>query len=104
MMRTIKCFGFAAGVVLAALWCQPVAKAQPPVVVTAYYPPQPVVTYYPVRYGLFGRRIAYRPAVSYAAPVVAHQAYYAPAVPVTTYYAPVRRAMYFAPAPVYWVP
>jgi len=97
------------------------ANAQVPV--TVYYPSQPVVTYSPVRAGVFGQRIVYRPTVSYAtsvayapvttyyAPTVSYYAptvatpvttyYYAPATvvarPVTTYYAP---TYYYAPAPV----
>jgi hypothetical protein len=99
------------------------AKAQRPTVVTTYYPPQPVVTYLPERRGLFGQRIVYRPAVTYAAPVVSTvpapppvvvapapvTTYYAPSaavttyrvpsVPVTTYYAPPAPVV-VAPAPV----
>jgi hypothetical protein len=99
------------------------AKAQRPTVVTTYYPPQPVVTYLPERRGLFGQRIVYRPALSYAAPVVstvpapppvvvapapvttyyapsaAVTTYYAPPAPVTTYYAPAAPVV-VAPAPV----
>ena len=40
--------------------------------VTTFVPGAPVVSYVPQRRGLFGRRIVYRPVVSY------------PAVPVTT--------------------
>lgn len=79
------------------------------VVAPAYMPAAPVVTYVPTEVGLFGRRIAYRPIVSYApvapvalaapapvavaAPVpLATTSYYralpAPAAPLTTFYAP----------------
>jgi hypothetical protein len=84
------------------------ASAQSPVVVTTYSPVQPVVAYYPQRRGLFGRRIVYRPVVTYAVPAtpVPATTYYAPAAPVTTYYAPAPRiapapvTTYYAPAPV----
>lgn len=84
-------------------------SAQAPVAVTTYQPVQPVVAYYPVRRGLFGRRIVYRPVVTYAVPAasVPVTTYYAPAAPpVTTYYAPAAPVVtapvttYYAPAPV----
>lgn len=68
------------------------AKAQRPTAVTTYYPPQPVVSYFPERRGLFGQRVVYRPALTYATPVVATVPAPPPVVvapaPVTTYYAP----------------
>ena len=83
------------------------ASAQCPVAVTSYYPAQPVVSWYPVRRGLFGRRIVLRPAVSYATPVVAapvRSYYYAPtpvvAAPVTTYYAAPQVTTYYMPVVV----
>ena len=98
------------------------ASAQYPAGVTAYYPAQPVVSYVPVRQGLFGLRRGYAPVLSYAAPapVTTYYAptttrsapvttYYAPAttraVPVTTYYAPATTGAipvttYYAPAPM----
>ncbi len=111
--------------VLLSTYAAPDASAQ---VVTTYYPPQPVVTYYPQPTGLFGLRTTYRPVVSYVRPAVTTVArpvvvapapvtayltpvapvpvttYYAPAAPapVTTYYAPAAQApvtTYYAPAP-----
>ena len=83
------------------------ASAQQPAAVTTYYPPQPVVTYRPVRRGLFGLRRGYVPTVSYTSPS-ALTSYYAPAAPVTTYYAPSAPTVtYYAPsAPVttYYAP
>lgn len=97
----------------------PTAEAQ---VVTSYYAPAPAVSYVPVRRGLFGWRVGYRPVVTYPAPVVAAAPVYAPPVttyyrapvvaptfvapPVTTYYrAPVivPRRVYYAPAPPIYV-
>jgi len=96
------------------------AKAQRPMAVTAYYPPQSVVTYLPERRGLFGQRFVYRPVVSYAAPAVSTvpaprvvsiaptptTTYYAPSIAVTTYYAPpVPVTTYYPPpAPVIVAP
>ena len=75
------------------------ASAQVPVGVTIYYPAVPTVTYVPERRGLFGRRIVYRPVVTYSAPVTT---YYAPqlSAPVTTYYAP----QLSAPVTTYYAP
>ncbi len=95
------------------------AQAQRPIAVTAYYPPQPVVSYFPERRGLFGQRVVYRPALSYAAPVVSAvpapppvvvapapvTTYYAPSAAVTTYRVPsVPVTTYYAPAPVVVAP
>lgn len=70
------------------------AKAQ---VVTTYYPAQPAVSYVPTRAGLFGRRVVYRPVVSYPTPVAV-----AAAVPTVSYYspAPVTAMRVVTPAPV----
>ena len=84
------------------------ASAQYPAGVSAYYPAQPVVSFVPVRQGLFGLRRGYAPVLSYAAPVPV-TTYYAPATtvaaPVTTYYAPATTVAapvttYYAPAPM----
>jgi len=94
-------FAVALGLVLDV--CSVRALAQ--VAVTTYYAPavvapQPVVTYVPVRRGIFFPRIVYRPIVTY--PVVAAPApaavtsYFRPAAPVIA--GPVRA--FFAPAPV----
>jgi hypothetical protein len=102
MLRFLKCFGVVAmtsGLVFILMADD--SKAQCAAPVTAYYPAQPVVSYVPERVGLFGLRTAYRPVVSYAAPVVAAPvtSYYAPAAPVTTYYAPAAPVTtYYAPA------
>jgi hypothetical protein len=73
-------------------------------VITSYYPVQPAVSYVPRRAGLFGRRVAYQPVVSYSAPVTVAPAvsYYAPSQVTTSYYAPsqVTTSYYVAPAPV----
>ena len=94
-------------------------------VVTSYYAPAPAVSYMPVRRGLFGWRVGYRPVVGYPAPVYAAPTIVAP--PVTTYYRapttvyrapvvvapPVRtyyrapvlpRRVYYPPAPLYVYP
>jgi hypothetical protein len=96
-------------------------QAQGPTVVTAYYPPQPVVGYRPELRGLLFPRVVYRPTWSYVAPAMATvtappfgsasvqtTTYYAPAptvvpAPVTTYYAPAPTVL---PAPVttYYAP
>jgi hypothetical protein len=75
------------------------AWAQPPAVVTTYYPPNPVVTYVPEPAGLFGLRTVYRPIVSYAPSVTS----VAPAAParVTTHYAPPPAT---APVTTYYTP
>jgi hypothetical protein len=125
MLRPSILIALAAVAVGATLAFAPTeVSAQGPAVVTSYYAPQPVVGYYPEVRGLFGRRIVYRPVVSYAAPAVTTvaapvvsapvtayfapaapapvTAYYAPAVPapVTTYYAPAAPVTtYYAPAP-----
>jgi len=99
--------GVAVGVLMLVTCLTSTAAAQVPVMVTTYYPPQPVVTYYPVRRGLLFPRIVYRPSVSYVAPVapVPVTSYYAPVAPVTTYYAPAAPIV-AAPAPVttYYAP
>jgi len=85
-------------------------QATAQVAVTAYYPARPAAAYYPARWGLFGRRLVYRPVMAYPAPVTAYYPpapvtrYYAPA-PVTTYYAP-PVTTYYAPTPVttYYAP
>ncbi len=92
MCRSAKLIALAS--VLAGCFFLAAAKpADAQVAVTTFYPPQPVVTYLPVRRGLFFPRIVYRPVVSYAA-----------TAPVTTYYAPpvaaAPVATYYAPAPV----
>ncbi|MCG8583530.1 MAG: hypothetical protein MI757_02330 [Pirellulales bacterium] len=98
-------------------------KAAEAQVVTTYYAPAPAVSYVPVRRGIFGWRVGYRPVVTYPAPVVAAPTIVAPPVttyyrapvvaptvvapPVTTYYrAPVvvPQRVYYAPAPVYVYP
>jgi hypothetical protein len=63
-------------------------------VITSYYPVQPAVSYVPTRVGLFGRRVAYQPVVSYSAPITV--------APAVSYYAPsqVTTSYYVAPAPV----
>ncbi len=83
-----------------------VAPAQ--TAVTAYYPAQPVVTYYPQRRGWLFPRTVYRPVVSYAVPAPV-TTYYAPAAtavaaPVTTYYAPAAATSYYTPATSYYAP
>ena len=112
LVRRGALLAVAVGLVLTA--CVVPASAQ--VAVTSYYAPvapQPVVSYVPVRRGLFFPRIVYRPVVTY--PMVAAPAavtsYYAPAAPViaapvTTYYAPAPVTTYYAPAPVttYYAP
>ena len=104
MMRLTRTM-VAAGVVAAALTLAAPKRAQAQMAVTAYYPATPVVTYRPVRRGLFGWRIVYRPFVSYAVPTAPVTTYYAPA-PVTTYYAPAPVTTYYAPRPVrtYYAP
>lgn len=92
MRRSASLIALAA-VLAACLSFAATRPANAQVAVTTYYPPQPVVTYLPVRRGLLFPRIVYRPVVSYAAPA-----------PVTTYYAPPAAAApvatYYAPAPV----
>ena len=63
MLRLMK--SIAVGVVVSgALLACDTKESDAQVVVTSYYPPQPVVSYMRVRRGLFGLRRAYIPVVS----------------------------------------
>jgi hypothetical protein len=92
IQRTVALFVVVCGLVLVA--SPPQASAQVPVVVSTFQPAVPTVSFFPERRGLFGRRIVYRPVVTYA-----------PAAPVTTFYAPAPAVVqspvttFFAPAP-----
>ena len=73
------------------------ADAQVAVGVTTYRPAPAVVSYAPVRWGFFGRRVIYRPVITPVAPAPVAPAPVAPA-PVVSGYAPT--TTYYAPAPV----
>ena len=101
MRACLKSVVAAAAAAMLLSWAASGADAQGPVVVTTLRPAVPsVVGYVPVRRGLFGRRIVYRPVVApvVAAPVAVAQRPVVPA-PVTTYYAPAPVTTYYAPAP-----
>jgi hypothetical protein len=90
-------------VTLAELVAPSETAAQGPMVVSAYYPPPPVVTYLPERRGLFGQRLVYRPVVTtavpgFAVPVSPPVVFrYAPPVAVPAF--PVQPAAVMVPVP-----
>ncbi len=103
MKRVAKVAAFASLFFMCAVFAD-VERADAQVVTSYYapapvYAPAPAVGYVPVRRGLFGWRVGYRPVVAYPT-VVAAPAYVAPPVfgPTTTYYrAPVVAPIVIAP-------
>ena len=91
LARTIAPLSLVAGLLLSAA---PSAPAQCVGPATAFYAPQPVVTYYPEVRGLLFRRVVYRPVINYPA--------VAAAAPVTTTPSPPlyhRRIKHLSPPP-----